>query len=229
MTTVSNNSQNNPAYSIDEAVKQSVNVSDATQLENNFLTLMVAQIQNQDPTKPVDSTEFLNQFAAMSQVKSLENMASLSKSNLVLLDNLQTLTAAGLVGQEVKVATQQLELGTDKVKGEINLEHAAGKLALVVTDSNGVKKEIALGSQAPGRVPFELDPKALGLAPETIPLPWHRVLRSNLTLAFAAGSEQALLQRSLLLAEGVIFQGQRVAKTTQWQPDLTELLFVLQY
>lgn len=139
MTTVSNNSQNNPAYSIDEAVKQSVNVSDATQLENNFLTLMVAQIQNQDPTKPVDSTEFLNQFAAMSQVKSLENMASLSKSNLVLLDNLQTLTAAGLVGQEVKVATEQLELGADKVKGEINLEHAAGKLALVVTDSNGVK------------------------------------------------------------------------------------------
>ncbi|EZH77567.1 MAG: flagellar hook assembly protein FlgD [Pseudomonas sp.] len=165
MATVSNNSQSNPAYSIDEAVKQAVNVSDATQLENNFLTLMVAQIQNQDPTKPVDSTEFLNQFAAMSQVKSLENMASLSKSNLVLLDNLQTLTAAGLVGQEVKVATEQLELGADKVKGEINLEHAAGKLALVVTDSNGVKKEIDLGSQAPGRVPFELDPNALGLAP----------------------------------------------------------------
>ncbi|MFV9654267.1 flagellar hook assembly protein FlgD [Pseudomonas sp. NY15366] len=165
MAAVSNNSQNTSAYGIDEAVKQAVNVSDATQLENNFLTLMVAQIQNQDPTKPVDSTEFLNQFAAMSQVKSLENMASLSKSNLVLLDNLQTLTAAGLVGQEVKVAAGQLELGVDKVRGEINLEHAAGKLALVVTDSNGVKKEIDLGSQAPGRVPFELDPKALGLAP----------------------------------------------------------------
>lgn len=165
MAAVSNNSQNTSAYSIDEAVKQSVNVSDATRLENNFLTLMVAQIQYQDPTKPVDSTEFLNQFAAMSQVKSLENMVSLSKSNLVLLDNLQTLTAAGLVGQEVKVAAGQLELGVDKVRGEINLEHAAGKLALVVTDSNGVKKEIDLGSQAPGRVPFELDPKALGLAP----------------------------------------------------------------
>lgn len=165
MAAVSNNSQNTSAYGIDEAVKQAVNVSDATQLENNFLTLMVAQIQNQDPTKPVDSTEFLNQFAAMTQVKSLENMASLSKSNLVLLDNLQTLTAAGLVGQEVKVAAGQLELGVDKVRGEINLEHAAGKLALVVTDSNGVKKEIDLGSQAPGRVPFELDPKALGLAP----------------------------------------------------------------
>ena len=165
MATVSNDTQQSAVYGIDEAVKQSVNVSDATQLENNFLTLMVAQIQNQDPTKPVDSTEFLNQFAAMSQVKSLENMASLSKSNLVLLDNLQTLTAAGLVGQEVKVAAEQLELGKDKVNGEINLEHAAGKLSLVLTDSNGVKKEINLGSQEPGRVPFAVDPVALGLAP----------------------------------------------------------------
>lgn len=165
MATVSNNSQSSAVYGIDEAVTQAVNVSDATQLENNFLTLMVAQIQNQDPTKPVDSTEFLNQFAAMSQVKSLENMASMSKSNLVLLDNLQTLTAAGLVGQEVKVAAEQLELGKDKVNGEINLEHAAGKLSLVLTDSNGVKKEINLGSQEPGRVPFAVDPVALGLAP----------------------------------------------------------------
>lgn len=165
MATVSNDTQQSAVYGIDEAVKQSVNVSDATQLENNFLTLMVAQIQNQDPTKPVDSTEFLNQFAAMSQVKSLENMASMSKSNLVLLDNLQTLTAAGLVGQEVKVAAEQLELGKDKVNGEINLEHAAGKLSLVLTDSNGVKKEINLGSQEPGRVSFAVDPVALGLAP----------------------------------------------------------------
>lgn len=167
MSVVSNNSQNGSAYGIDEAVRQSVNVSDATRLENNFLTLMVAQIQNQDPTKPVDSTEFLNQFAAMSQVKSLENMATMSKSNLVLLDNLQTLTAAGLVGQEVKVAAEQLQLGEAVVRGDINLAHAAGQVTLTLTDSNGVKKDISLGSQGAGRVPFELDAKALGLAPGT--------------------------------------------------------------
>ena len=85
--------------------------------------------------------------------------------NLVLLDNLQTLTAAGLVGQEVKVVADQLQLGSETVKGDIQLEHASGELALVLTDSNGVKKEIVLGSQAPGRVPFSIDPKALGLAP----------------------------------------------------------------
>jgi flagellar basal-body rod modification protein FlgD len=165
MAAVSNDSQGSAAFNTGEAVKPAVNVSDATQLENNFLTLMVAQIQNQDPTKPVDSTEFVNQFATMSQVKSLENMASLSKNNLVLMDNLQTLTAAGLVGQEVKVIAEQLELGADKVSGEIEVEHASSNLTLVLTDSSGVKREIALGPQAPGRVPFSFDPAAMGMKP----------------------------------------------------------------
>ncbi|CAD5110230.1 flagellar hook assembly protein FlgD [Zestomonas carbonaria] len=149
----------------DEQIKGGIDVSDATQLENNFITLMVAQIQNQDPTKPVDSTEFLNQFAAMSQVRSLENMASLSKNNLVLLDNLQTLTAAGLVDQEVKVATDKVELGDGTVRGQVNLEFASGKTVLRLTDSNGVKTDIQLGSQVAGPVPFDLDAGKLGLEP----------------------------------------------------------------
>lgn len=165
MTTVSNNTSANNSYGIDQVAANTVNVSDATQMENNFISLMVAQIQNQDPTKPIDSTEFLNQFSAMSQVKSMENMTSLSKSNLVLMDNLQTLTAAGLVGQEVKVAVDSLQLGTESVKGQLKLEHAAGAVEVKLTDVNGVSKTIPLGSQAPGLVPVEFNPAALGLSP----------------------------------------------------------------
>ena len=162
MTAVSNNTVANP-YSIDQA--PTVNVSDATQMENNFISLMVAQIQNQDPTKPIDSTEFLNQFSAMSQVKSMENMTSLSKSNLVLLDNLQTLTAAGLVGQEVKVAVDSLDLGSEAISGQLNLAHAAGAVEVKLTDVNGLSKTIPLGSHASGLVPLEINPAALGLSP----------------------------------------------------------------
>ncbi len=165
MTTVSNNTLANNAYGIDQVAANTVNVSDATQMENNFISLMVAQIQNQDPTKPIDSTEFLNQFSAMSQVKSMENMTSLSKSNLVLMDNLQTLTAAGLVGQEVKVAVESLQLDTESVKGQLKLEHASGAVEVKLTDVNGVSKTIQLGSQAPGLVPVEFNPAALGLSP----------------------------------------------------------------
>jgi len=165
MATVTASSQTSNSNNIDEAVKQAINVSDATQMENNFISLMVAQIQNQDPTKPVDSTEFLNQFSAMSQVKSMENMAALSQSNLVLLDNLQTLTAAGLVGQEVKVAVDSVQLDDATVSGRITLEHTSTKTVLTLTDSNGVATDVQLGSQAAGALAFELDPQALDLAP----------------------------------------------------------------
>lgn len=158
--------QNNGNGAASEAgISRAVNLSEAAELENSFITLMVAQIKNQDPTNPVDGDAFLEQYAAMSQVKSLENMTSLSKSNLVLLDNLQTLTAAGLVGQEVKVTTDQLQLTDAVQRGEITLEHAAGDLRLLLTDSYGVRKEIALGSQGPGSVAFAIDPQALGLSP----------------------------------------------------------------
>ncbi len=166
MTTVSS-VQGNGNYGIDTAVTQGINVSDATQMENNFITLMVAQIQNQDPTSPVDSTEFLNQFSAMSQVKSLENMADLSKSNLVLQDNLQMLTAAGLVGQEVKVEVDSVALASDSVNSHFVLEHASPNTTLTLTDSNGIATEIALGYRAPGDVNYAIDPVALGLAPGT--------------------------------------------------------------
>ena len=39
--------------------------------ENTFLQLLVAQIQNQDPTQPIDSTTFLTQLASFSQLEQL--------------------------------------------------------------------------------------------------------------------------------------------------------------
>lgn len=139
--------------------------SDSQEIENQFLALMVAQIQNQDPTKPVDTSEFIQQFAAMSQVKSLENMSKLTQSNLILLDNLQTLTAASLVGQHVKVAVDSIQVEGEVIKGSVELEHAANDVVITLTDSNGQTVEVKLGAGEAGQLDFTLDPEALGLAP----------------------------------------------------------------
>jgi flagellar basal-body rod modification protein FlgD len=45
--------------------------SDALGNETTFLQLLVAQIQNQDPTAPMDSSTFLNQLAEFSQLEQL--------------------------------------------------------------------------------------------------------------------------------------------------------------
>ena len=40
--------------------------------QEDFLALMVAQLENQDPTKPMDNNEFLSQMAQFSMVKGIE-------------------------------------------------------------------------------------------------------------------------------------------------------------
>jgi flagellar basal-body rod modification protein FlgD len=49
----------------------SSNSTDALANESTFLQLLVAQIKNQDPTQPMDSTAFLSQLAQFSQLEQL--------------------------------------------------------------------------------------------------------------------------------------------------------------
>lgn len=79
----------------------------------------------------------------------------------------------------------------------------------------------------PGRA--RLVGKALGYAPDSLSVPWYRVLRSDRKLAFAQGSASAEQQRQLLLSEGVVVKHNKVDKAYFWQPDLAELLFKLNY
>lgn len=142
------------------------NLTDVSQLQNNFISLMVAQIQYQDPTDPVDSTQFVNQYSQLSQVQSLENLNTIQKNSLVLADNLQNLTAAGLVGHQVMVSADSLSLDDAAIDGQVQLEHASTSTTLKLTSSaTGEVTEVALGPQSAGTVMFTVDPEKLGLAP----------------------------------------------------------------
>lgn len=80
----------------------------------------------------------------------------------------------------------------------------------------------------PGRA--RLVGKCLGSVPDDYHINWHRVLRSNGQLAFAKGSEQALLQTGLLQDENVaVFNNRVKMKEFGWQPDLMTLLHDLEY
>ena len=43
---------------------------------NDFLTLLMAEMKNQDPTQPMDSTTFVTQLAQFQQLESTNNMAT---------------------------------------------------------------------------------------------------------------------------------------------------------
>ena len=65
---------------------------------DTFLKLMVAQLRNQDPMNPTDSTQFLAQTAQFTTVEKLTTMADQTTAALTLQ---RDLGAAGMVGRTV--------------------------------------------------------------------------------------------------------------------------------
>ncbi|MDG1752932.1 MAG: MGMT family protein [Thalassotalea sp.] len=84
----------------------------------------------------------------------------------------------------------------------------------------------------PGRA--RLVGKALGTVPENgwnnQSVPWFRVINSQGKISFPTASEYFLKQRALLQDEQVVVIGARIKLSEfQWQPDLAELLFKLEF
>lgn len=149
----------------------SANDNTAAGMNNLFMQLLVAQIQNQDPLNPTDGTEYVGQLAQLTQVQSMETMSKLMANNAVLMDNLQTLSTGNLVGQKVMVQTDTVKTdGSTTIDGRLTLDHAANTVTVVVKDESGKETKIDLGKQEKGTVDFNIDPEALGLKEGTYTL-----------------------------------------------------------
>jgi len=118
----------------------------------DFLTLLVAQMENQNPLEPQDSTEFIAQMAQYSaleqQISSNEKLDSINEqiSGLVNANN-----AFNLLGREVVAATDSFSLAGGEVDLGIRLDTAAADATLnVLDDSGAVVASFALGELAAG-------------------------------------------------------------------------------
>ena len=126
MTIVSNTSEMFPAPGATGSKANSMTDMGA----DDFLTLMVAQLQHQDPTKPMDNTEFvaqLAQFSTSTGVQELnESFGDLSSS----LVSSQMLQATDLVGRQVSTESNVgfLEAATDQGGGAVAMLDATVSL-----------------------------------------------------------------------------------------------------
>lgn len=99
--------------------KQSGQVkNDSSQMgKDEFLKLLVTQLKNQDPLKPMDNKEFIAQTAQFTSLEQMKNMNSNLK-NLMKMQNLSQVS--GLVNQRVKVldsdSGQEITGTIEKVK-----------------------------------------------------------------------------------------------------------------
>lgn len=127
--------------------------------QDEFLELMTAQLRNQDPMEPMDNGEFLGQMAQFSTVSGIEAMQESMDNLSTTYATGQTLQSAQLVGQEVLIESNSLELAdSGTTGGSFDLEATSGNVVVNIEDSNGnVVRQIRLGEYAAGRHDFSWD------------------------------------------------------------------------
>ncbi|ELC7280434.1 flagellar hook capping protein [Aeromonas veronii] len=134
------------------------------QLRNEFLQMMVAQIQNQDPTNPLDGAQYVAQLAQFSMVEGVEGLKKLQLQSNTKMDTQQVLQSTALVDKEVMVPSKTLKQQQEhKIRGQIELQGAAEQVDLKVYDQHGVLvASKSWGDSKAGGLDYELPPLPAG-------------------------------------------------------------------
>ncbi len=129
--------------------------------QDDFLKLMVTQLTSQNPLKPQDGTEFVNQLAQFSTVTGIQQLQSSFADFAAAAKDGQALMAANLVGRSALVASDKAILAANgTIKGELNVPSGASNVYVRIMDKNGTLiRTLELGPQSEGPLSFEWDGK----------------------------------------------------------------------
>jgi flagellar basal-body rod modification protein FlgD len=126
--------------------------------EDRFLTLLVAQLANQDPMNPLDNAQMTSQMAQISTVTSVDQVNQSLQGLASQLASMQALQASSLVGRDVMVEGNRLAIHEGKASGAIDLDLPADKVVVEILSAGGqVIESFNLGALGAGRRPFEWD------------------------------------------------------------------------
>jgi len=133
--------------------------------KDDFLQLLMAQLQNQDPLSPEDPKDFVSQLAQFSsleqQINSNSNLENLSKAIQSLQQSQSMAQGVSLLGKTVQGNGNTLSVAEGKaLDATFQLPQAAAQVAVGIFDSNGNQvTTLNLGAQAAGTGAFSWDGK----------------------------------------------------------------------
>ncbi|SAK42473.1 flagellar basal body rod modification protein [Caballeronia arationis] len=127
----------------------------ASDLQNTFLTLLVTQLKNQDPTNPADSSQMTSQLAQINTVTGIGQLNTSLSSLATQLSAGQSTQAALLIGSTVLASGSDVTVSSGKSSSfGVQLANDVSDLNLVVKNSAGqIVNTIKLGAQSAGVVP----------------------------------------------------------------------------
>jgi flagellar basal-body rod modification protein FlgD len=160
MSTIDNQQDVYAALGLTTHQQNSGPQNDATEMGmNTFLKLMVTQMNNQDPMKPMENGDFLGQIAQFASVTGLDKVNTQIADLSASLTSGQALQAGSLIGRQVLVPINvgRLEAGKS-IDGQVDLDAASSEVTLRVYDPAGqLVREVPLGAAESGTLKFNWD------------------------------------------------------------------------
>ena len=127
----------------------------------DFLRLMTAQLQTQDPLSPMDSSSMVAQMQQLSSTAGIAEMNASLKSIAAMLDTTggRMVDAATWIGHNALIAGDFVSRGQDgQYSGQVNLDKAADAVTIDLLDGNGlIVNTIAKSGVGQGPLNFNWD------------------------------------------------------------------------
>ena len=125
---------------------------------NDFLKLLMTQLQNQDPTSPMDTNQFTSQLVQYSSVEQ-QIATNTSLTQLIqLTQGGEVLQASSLVGKPVTVTSDHIALQDGKGAIQFNTT-SAEPVSIGIYSASGTKLRDAVVSSQPGQNTWSWDGK----------------------------------------------------------------------
>jgi flagellar basal-body rod modification protein FlgD len=106
--------------------------------QEEFLKILVAQMNNQDPTNPADNTQFLSQMAQFSMVSGINSLGTSMDDMLRSAQVSKSMQASSLVDREVLVETDVVKFSAGRmIEGQIPAFPGATDVNVQVRDMFG--------------------------------------------------------------------------------------------
>ena len=132
--------------------------ADATITSERFLKLLVAQMQNQDPLSPMDNAQVTSQMAQINTVSGIEKLNGTVQGLSTQFMQLQAVQGAALIGRDVIVAGNKLDIDPQTAVGQGGFELAGPADAVkveILAPSGAVMETINLGAEGAGMHSFD--------------------------------------------------------------------------